>query len=363
MGRLLACLAVLVLPGLAAADTGPDELAAGVAARTAVPPDLTSARVHFAQAGAGADDRSAAEALYFLGEMDDLDLDFKSALAHYVASAARLPSSRYTPRANSRASELRTHAEGDFVPLVHLETVRRSPALSNDATAIDALVREAAGFPPGKVRVEARMLAAEAYLGRLRRRDEGLPLLRLVIDDPKADVLLSRAAASELVHAYVAKQDLASALEITRRYPKLLEPKAERTIVRLMRRRPLRIAAMADLALLAAFALLALARPGRAEVVRAVRRVAPMALLFTALACFVGGFLASRYEQTSPYPFTAMFPAMFAVALLSRAWSAAGSPSPPARVLRAIASFAGVFAAAFLMLDRMDPIYLQGFGL
>ena len=361
---LLACVGFLLVPRPAAADDdGPGELAAGVAARTATPSDLSAARAHFERAAVGADDRSAAEALYFLAELDDTELHFASALAHYEASATRLPSSRYTPRANSRAHEIRSHAEGGFDPLVRLETVRRSPALANDPNAIDGLVRDAGTFPPGKVRVEARMLSAEAYLGRLHRRDDGLPLLRLIVEDPNADVLTARAAASELVHAYVAGQDLPSALEIAQRYPKLLEPKAELTIVRLMRRRPLRYAAEADLALLALFALLALAKPGRAEVIRAVRRIAPMALVFAAVACFCAGYLASRYEQTSPYPFTAMFPVMLAVALLSRAWSAGGSPALPARAVRAVASFAGVFAAAFLMLDRMDAIYLQGFGL
>jgi hypothetical protein len=360
LAALVACFAVLLRACPALAD---GDLAAGVAARAAAPPDLAGARAHFERAAHDADDRTAAEALFFLAELDEGDLHFKSALEHYEASAARLPSSRYTPRANSRARELRTHSEGDFAPLVQLETVRRSPALSGDPSAIEALVRSAASFPPGKVQVEARMLVAEAYLGRLARPADALPLLQLVVDDPNAEVLTAREAASELVQTYVARHDLDDALRITQRYPKLLGPTADRAILRLKRRRPLRLVAIGDLALLAGFALLGVARPGRARVVAAVRRVAPLAIVFSAFACGVGGFLASRYEQTSPYPFAAMFPAMFAVAISSRAWSASGSPVMSARVVRAVLAFAGVFAAAFLMLDRMDPIYLQGFGL
>jgi tetratricopeptide (TPR) repeat protein len=363
LGLVLACLSGLFAPSLAWADTGAAELAAGIASRTASPPDLSSARAHFERAAGDSDDRTAAEALYFLAEMDDLQLQFQSALERYRASAERLASSRYTPRANNRANELRGHAEGGFAPLVQLETIRRSPALANDATSIDGLVRDAATFPPGKVRVEARMLAAEAYLGRLGRRDDALPLLRMVVEDPKAELLTARAAASELVQTYVAKKDLPAALEVAQRFPKLLPPGSERTIVRLMRRRPLRILSILDLAVVAVFAAIGFLGPGRARAVRAVRELAPTALVFAAVACGVAGFLASRYEQTSPYPFTAMFPVTFVIAVLARAWGAAGSPAPRARALRAAASFVGVFAAAFLLLDHMDPTYLQGFGL
>jgi len=125
----------------------------------------------------------------------------------------------------------------------------------------------------------------------------------------------------------------------------------------------LRILSILDLAVVAVFAAIGFLGPGRARAVRAVRELAPTALVFAAVACGVAGFLASRYEQTSPYPFTAMFPVTFVIAVLARAWGAAGSPAPRARALRAAASFVGVFAAAFLLLDHMDPTYLQGFGL
>jgi hypothetical protein len=347
----------------ALADDGPAELAAGIAARSAHPPDLSLARAHFEAASQGADDRSAADALFFLGELDYAAFDFKGALAHYEASAKRLPSSRYAPRASTLVSELRGHSEGDFRPLVKLETVRRSPALSNDAATIDALARDAATFPPGKVRVEARMLAAEAYQGRLGRKDDAVPLLRLVVEDPKAEVLMAREAASELVHGYVQQKDFASALDVAKKYPKLLEPSTQRTIARLARRRPLRMIASFVLFVLLAAAFIVIVRPGRRRVLVAAGRLAPMALAFAFVATGVGGLLASRYEQTKPFPFTTLLPQIFGIIILARIWSAGGSPRPEARAFRAVVAFAGVFAVAFLILDRMDPIYLQGFGL
>ena len=312
---------------------------------------------------ARADDRRDSEALYQQAEKEDQALDFKNALAHYEASSQRLPSSRTTPRANRRAAELRTHSEGDFAPFVRLETVRRSPRLADDPVVIDALVKDAAGFPPGKVRVEARMLAAEAYAGRLGRKDDALPLLRLVMLDPNAEVLTAREAATELVAAYVARNDFASALDIADAHGNLLQPTAARDIRRLMRRGPLRVLAGADLAALLVLALIALAGNHRRLALRAAGGVTPMAILFAATATLVGGFLASRYEQASPYPFTKMLAWMVGVIVVARIGSGGGSPKLPARVFRAVLAFAGVFAAAFLLLDKMDPVYLAGFGL
>jgi hypothetical protein len=360
---LLGLLLGLVLRARPALADGHDELAAGNAAATATPPDVATARARFDAVARGDDARDAAEALFHLGELDEAAFDFPSAVIHYAACGARLPSSPFTPRANRRGLELRTHSEGGFAPLVRLETVRRSPALSNDPAAIDALVRDAAAFPPGKVRVDAWALAAEAYAGRLHRPADAVPLLRLVADDPHADVLTARSAVSELLAMSTAAGDYDGALAIVDKYPKALPPGTRKDVLRLVRRRGIRFAAWGDLAVLAGFALLALARPGRGAVVGAVGRVAPMAALFAAAATGIAGYLASRYEQSNPYPFAAMLPVMLLVSLLARAWSAGGTPKPAARLIRSVVAFAGIFAAAFLVLDRMDPMYLAGFGL
>lgn len=362
---LTGCFACMAYAGAAQGDeidTGASAIARGKAAQAAHPPDLSTARAAFESAAASTDDRSAAEALFLLGELDEAALQFASAMTHYDASVARLPSNRYAPRAITRAADLRNHAEGGFAPLARLETVRRSADLANSAAGIDALAHDAEGFPPGRVRVEARMLAAEAYIGRLHRPDEGMRLLDLVAGDPKADVLTARQAVSDLVTALVGRDDLDTALEVTHRYKRLAEPSAERNIQRRLRRRPMRLVAMANLVLVVGAGAVGLVRMRR-PVASAIARLAPMALAFAAFATLVGGFLASTYESSSPLPFAALLAPMFGVFLSARAWSASGSARLPARVLRGAACFTSIFAVAFLALDRMDPMYLQGFGL
>jgi hypothetical protein len=322
-----------------------------------------AARADLEETARGADDRAASDALYALAELDDQALDFASALSRYEASAKRAPSGRFAARAIRRAAELRSHSEGGFAPLAALERVRRSPALSNDEAAVDALLKSADGFPPGRVRVDAWMLGAEAYAGRLRRPADAPALYRKVADDPHAEVLTARAAATELLTGYVNAKDYTAALDVIARYPRLVPSSSKRDVVRLLRRSPLRALAWSDLGLLFAAGLVSLVRPDRRRALLAVKRLAPMALLFALVATVLGGTLASRYERSSPYPFTAMLPVIFLVALVARAWSSTGSPVPWARWLRAVVSFTGVFAAAFLMLDRMDPVYLGGFGL
>jgi hypothetical protein len=346
---LTGCFACMAYAGAAQGDeidTGASAIARGKAAQAAHPPDLSTARAAFESAAASTDDRSAAEALFLLGELDEAALQFASAMTHYDASVARLPSNRYAPRAITRAADLRNHAEGGFAPLARLETVRRSADLANSAAGIDALAHDAEGFPPGRVRVEARMLAAEAYIGRLHR----------------PDVLTARQAVSDLVTALVGRDDLDTALEVTHRYKRLAEPSAERNIQRRLRRRPMRLVAMANLVLVVGAGAVGLVRMRR-PVASAIARLAPMALAFAAFATLVGGFLASTYESSSPLPFAALLAPMFGVFLSARAWSASGSARLPARVLRGAACFTSIFAVAFLALDRMDPMYLQGFGL
>lgn len=355
----------LVEPAIALADTepGPAALASGRAAQAQRPPDVAAARAAFEIAAASSDDRAGAEALFLLGELDEGAMQFQSALARYQASASRLPSSRYAPRANARAADLRSHGEGDFAPLARLETVRRSPELANSAAGVDTLVRDADAFPPGRVRVEARMLGAEAYLGRLHRPDQAIPLLELVAEDPKADVLMARQAASDAVATEVGRGDLDVALEMARKYRRLVEPTTERSILRQKRRAPLRAVASANLVVVIVAGLLGVIQAGRRRVFSAVARLAPLALLFLGFAMLVGGLLASTYESSSPLPFAALLLPTFGVALAARAWSANGSRSTGARAFRAVACFGSVFAVAFLTLDRMDPMYLSGFGL
>ena len=341
--------------------SGAEDLAQGNAAISAG--DRAAARVAFESAAASEDVEVSAQAIYFLANMDDEDLLFDRALERYRASVARSPSHRYAPRALARADLLRHHAEGEFEPYVHLERVRRDPRLANDAKEIDALARQAATFPPGLVRVEARMLAAEAYLGRLGRPDDGIQELRLVVSDPASDALTTRQAERELVDALVSKDDLAGAAEAAR--AKGVDAKLAKYVTTIVRRRALHRGAVA---LLVAFALLAGARVGRSaarfsSALPAVRAWSKLTVLFVAWLALFGGMLASQYESGNAAPFFVFGAVVSGISVIARTWGALGSPRRAARAGRAVVTSAGIFAAAFLVLESLDTKYLEGFGL
>jgi hypothetical protein len=305
----------------------------------------------------------AARALFFLGDMDEEAMRFADAVARYDACIARLPSNRYAQRAASRSSAVRTHSEGGYGPLARLETVRRDPVLSNDPAAIDALVREAESFPAGPVRVEARLLAAEAYRGRLGRPDRQIELLWQVVRDPRADVIASREAAVEIVDAEIRRGDLDAATRAAGDLGPKLDAQHTAQITRLLRRRVAHAAALGELALVLALLAVAIARGGAGNAARAAGRVLPSAAFFCGFAAGAGGLLASRYEAGNATPFWMVAPVMLVSIVLARAWSAVGSQASGARVFRAVLCASSVFAAALLLMERMTPEYLEGFGL
>jgi hypothetical protein len=347
----------------AQADGTTDDLREGMAARARKPPDNETARAAFERAASLSDADVAAHGLFFLGEMDEEAMRFADAVTHYGACIARLPSNRYAQRAASRSSAIRSHAEGGYAPLARLETVRRDPALSNDPQAIDALVKDAESFPPGPVRVEARLLAAEAYRGRLARPLRQVELLWLVVRDPRADVIASREAAAEIVDAEIRRGDLDAAVSAAAELGPRLDAPHKVQITRLLRRRVAHAAAVGELALVLVLLAVAVARGGAGTAARAAARILPSAALFCAFAAAGGGLLASRYEAGNSTPFWMIAPAMLVSILLARAWSAVGSKATVARVVRATLCASSVFATALLLMERMTPEYLEGFGL
>jgi hypothetical protein len=320
------------------------------------------------EALAGSEDpNQAAAALFALGELDEADGDYPRALRDYSAVQTRYPSGRYAPRATTRADVLRAHSEGDFAPFARLERIRRDPNLANDPAAIDALARDAAGFPPGPTRSEARLLAAEAYLGRLDRHADAIAQLREVVADPKAEVLLSRQAARQIIEARIAEGDVVGARDEAHAMANKLDPKLVRQTDRLVRRQLLHRVAVSDLAMTAVLVVAAIAiaaRHGRLpEVGRALRAAGPTALAFAAFVGLAGGALASSYESGNATPFRVLGVALLPLVLCARAWGAAGSPARGARVGRAFACASAAVACAFVVLEAVDPTYLDGFGL
>lgn len=319
-------------------------------------------------AAQSSDPTVASDALFHLAERADAALDFPRALERYDATVARLPGSRWAPRAIARASSLRGHAEGGFAPLVRLERVRRDAALANDPAAIDALAKDAEDFPPGLVRAEARMLVAEAYLHRMDRTSDAIVLLRLVATDPRADVLTAREASRELVDALIAEGRLEEATETVREFGTTrIAPGVAKSVKRHVRQRTAHRAAWVDLGALAAFfvasLVLAARRHALAGVAPALKRTAPLALAFAAYIGVLGGWLASSYEAGNAIPFYGLAAAALVFGLIARSWAAIGSAATLARAGRAVLCASGVASAAFLFVERVDPTYLEGFGL
>jgi hypothetical protein len=318
-------------------------------------------------ATAGPDDPGEAERLYELGQADEHAGAFAQALADDRASLAAAPGSAWAQRAAARIAWLDARSEGDFAPLARLERVRRNPSLADDPAAIDALAREAESFPPGQVRVEARMLVAEAWLGRMHRPADALPVLRAVRDDPEADPLSARLAEREIVDTLVTEGRPGEAAAEATSHADRLDPGFVKQTRALVRRRAMRGAAIAELGGFAGLAAIALVRAFRrgvlGEALAATRRLAPVAAAFAVYLAGAGGLLASRYESGSAAPFVRLAIAMLPLLLLARAWGAVGSTRWAARTGRAALCAISVFATAFVLLDAVNPSYLEGFGL
>jgi hypothetical protein len=312
------------------------------------------------------DDASCAAKCFERAAKEDRDLAFSDAIRDYDLLRRKFPSSRQAPQAEARAAELRAHGEGSFEPLRKLEHVRRDPRLASEPEAIDRLVADAETFPPGRVRIEAWSLAAEAYAHRLGAPEKALPLYRRVVENAKDDPVAVRLAAREAIGILAARGDLAGAEEMAR-LAHDADPKIESDVARLVRRHRLHFASIAVLvcaAAMAAAAWIAAARAGAiARVTKAARRIAPLALGYAAYVGAAGALLASSYEAGTAKPFLWFGVALGPLLLLARAWSAAGRSTRGARSLRAVVCAAAALATAFLVLERIDVAYLEGLGL
>lgn len=320
-----------------------------------------------ARAGKGPNHRALAETLMKTAEAEDEAFDFARALAHYDQGRALDPGSPRAPRAEARAATLRSHAEGDFVPFTKLERVRRDPALSSSPEAIDALVRDAETFPPGLVRVEVWVLAAEALAHRLGRPAEADALLRRVVTDPVTDDVVARKAARDLVALQLARDDLAAADAAVRLAGGRADPQLRQSVSRAMRRRHLHTASISLLALvllLAARAIVVATRRGALSPVRgALARTWRLALGYAAYVAIAGAALASGYEAGTTRPFLTFGAVLLPIVLVARAWAAAGRATVAARSARAALCGIAVVGAGFLVLEWVDIAFLEGMGL
>jgi hypothetical protein len=257
--------------------------------------------------------------------------------------------------------------DGEASPLQRLETLRRDPEASADPAAIAALARDLESFPPGVVRIEARMLVAQAWLERMNRPADAIELLRQVTADPRTDPPMQRLAERELVDALVATGHIDEAVAETRSHPAWLDPSFVKQTGRLLVRRALRWTALSALATFAGLAAIGLWRAGRRRAMsqagREVRKMAPVGAAFVAFVVVAGGALAANYESGSAMPFLLLGAGVLPLLFLGRAWSAVGSQTACARAARGLLCGTTVLAEAFLVLDLCRPQYLMGFGL
>jgi hypothetical protein len=365
---LLVMAALLCMPWVARAGEARSALDRANAALASNPPRPEQARLELLRATATDEDPpAAAEAFFLLGQLDEGRGRFAEALEDDRAAAAAAPNTRWALRASDRADWLRARSEGGYAPLARLEAVRRDASAASDPAAIDALAHDLESFPPGQVRVEARMLVAEAWIGRMHRPDDAIGQLRQVTDDPKADPLTGRLAERQLVDALVATGRAREAAAEARAHASRLDPRFVKQVERLVLRGQVRIAAVATLGAFLALAASGLVRAARRRELgaagRGVRAIAPVAVLFVAFVAVAGGVLASNYESGNASPFLWLGAAVLPLVLVARAWSSVGSPRAAARIARATLCGGAVVAAAFVLLDALDPQYLSGFGL
>ncbi len=350
----------LTLPAVGLAQA-PTRIEAGRAAQEAG--DTARARAAFTEAVSQGDPVEAALGEYHLARMADEALDFPSALEGYRRFVVRDPGSRYASRSLARIDDLQAHSEGGFAPLMALERVRRSTALSDDPRALEALDGASRRWPGGSVRAEAWMLVGEAFAGRMHRpRDAAEVFLRLA-EDEATPAALRELAATRLVELRAmlgesarAEQELAGV-----RVPAGVRAEA----AGLARRARLRRAALTVLALLAASGAAALALAWRRQLLGEVWRrwQRPMPLVQLTVLTAGGAALAKAADDHEVSPFVVLGGGALAVYLVAVALNVVGGAGPAARAARAAVCAMAVLAVAYLAMLGLDPMMLEGIGL
>lgn len=325
--------------------------------------DTARARALFTELTRSDNRREAALAVYHLAVMADDALDFQAALEGYRDFLRRDPGSRFAARAQARVDDLNAHGEGAFVPLQHLERVRRDEALASSLAGIQALDRAIATFPAGLVRAEARMLVGEAYLSRLDRPQDAVRVLRALAEDPSAPRDLRSLAAERLIDARSNLGQEQAVADEVRALP--VDPEVRREAIVRARRAKIRMGARGTLlscVVLGAFAIAWTVREGRVrEVFRAWRRPVPWGQL--AVLTVGAGTLAKLYDEHDVAPFLALGAGVAGVYLVASAWAVAMKHRPWGRAIGALLCFAAALSVSFLAMDALDVMMLEGISL
>lgn len=189
--------------------------------------------------------------------------------------------------------------------------------------------------------------------------------LRNLASDPRNDVLLRRTAATRLVVGLADAGDFEAAEAAAHVFAHNIDPQAIEHVRAVRRRGRVHVAAVGALAVALGLLLTTLVARRRAILgaLPTVRGVAPLVVFFFGYAGAVGGYVATSYENGSAAPFLLFAAVMVPFAMMLRVWSAVGSPRPAARALRGVAAVAGTLAVGFLVVERVNPTFLQNFNL
>jgi hypothetical protein len=286
-------------------------------------------------------------------------------MAAYREAIAIDPSAPCTGAARARAENLALRAEGDFVPLAKVETFRRDPGKTGDRAAVEALERDASGFPPGRVRVEARLLVAEAWTHRLGEPERAIAAFEAAAADTSGEPLTRALALAELWALRRQRGEIREALATMERDPGL-NPALLAAVRRALRREQAGKAAMVLLGSLAAIGAASVALLlKRARDVRDVPSllVRPLAVAFALYLGAAGAVLVRVHGEGDVRPFLWLGLGVLALSAIAQALPrAVRSQRRAVRTTWAVACAAGVVAAAFLAVQRTDPSYLEGLG-
>ncbi len=189
--------------------------------------------------------------------------------------------------------------------------------------------------------------------------------LRELASDVHNDVLLRRTAATRLVMGLADAGDFEAAEAAAAEFARNIDPQAIKHVRAVRRRGHVHVAALGALGVALGLLVTSLVARRRSVIgaLPSVRRMVPVVLFFFGYAGAVGGYLATTYENGSASPFLLFAAVMMPFAMILQVWNAVGSPRLAARASRGIAAVAATLALGFLVVEQVNPSFLEGFGL
>ncbi len=310
-------------------------------------PSRAQAQAHFQQA-----ERAAAE------------MRFEEAVEAYRKAEKSDPSAPFAATARVRADDLMQHAEGGFVPLKRLSEIRKIPPANLTPSHIVALEQDMEGFPPGRVRTEARLFIASAYRQYLNDRKGAIAAYERVLLDSGADKLSKSLALSSQVALFREAGELDAALHSTERFADLA-PNLYQEALRQVRRARIYTGAMVWLGALLFTGVLCFVRALSRFPLQSLKQhiIRPLDLAFSFYVGGMGSILVRLHGGGDVRPFLGLGLGIAVLTILARIISLSlYTQRAWIRAFTALACALGVFALAFIVLEQANAGYLDGLG-